>query len=141
MTTGHLRLQEASEAAIIRPSHAITLLDAALNNRFLLHNDMDIDPDAVSEHLVELCTCVSILLLLSTTELAPEAFTTPVTVLGKGSSADCQLGWRILAGRFLLFGQHRVRLVEAVLELIDGRPADILRTGRFPMAEHRENAT
>ena len=95
---------------------------------------MDIDPDAVSEHLVELCTRISIFLLLCTTELAPEAFTAPVAVLGEGPGTDCQFGWRVLAGRFLLFSQHRMRPVEAFLELIDGWPADILRAGRLPMA-------
>ena len=141
MATGHLRFKEASECTISRPTHSIALLYAALNDRFLLYYDMNIDPDAVSEHLVELRTCISIFLLLGTTELAPEAFTAPVAVLGEGPRTDSQLGWWVLSRRLLLLSQHGMRPVKAVLELVDRRPADVLGSGCLSMTQHRENAT
>ena len=78
----HLRLKETSKLAISSPSHAVALLYATLNNDLLLHDDVNVDPDAVAQYLVKLHIRIKVLLLFCSSELAPEALTTPMTVFG-----------------------------------------------------------
>ena len=91
MSTSHLWLKESSEAAIYIPAHAIALLTAALNYRLLLHYDMHIDPDTVSQHLIQLGIRINVLFLFRSSKLAPETFTAPMTVLCESTSAHSQL--------------------------------------------------
>lgn len=90
MSTGHLRLQEAPKLAITSPAHAIALLDPAFHDYFLTNDNMDIDPDAVPQHLVELRIGICILAFFSPAKLTPEAFATPVAVLGQSTCAHRQ---------------------------------------------------
>lgn len=88
MSVSHLRLEEAPKAAIFNcPSHAVALFDSAFSDDFRLDNDMDVDPDAVSENLVKFCIGINILLNFGSSELAPETFTASIAVLGEGASS------------------------------------------------------
>ena len=100
--TGHLRLQEAPESAITSPAHAIALLDPALHDYILANDNMDIDPDTVPQHLVELRIGIGILAFFSPAELAPKAFATPVAVFGQSTRAHRQYRRRILSVVLLL---------------------------------------
>ena len=141
MTSGHLRLQEPSEPAISRPSHPIALLDAALNDDFLLDDDVNVDPDAISQHLIKFGVRIGVFLVFCATELPPEPFATPVAVLGQCPSTDGQFGGWVALGLLLLLCPHGMGLVKAVFELINGRPTYILRTSCLSVAEHREDPT
>ena len=141
MPSSHLRLQEPPKLAISRPPHAIALLDATLDDYFLLHYDVNVDPDAVSQHLIKLGVRIGVFLVLRATELPPEPLTAPVTVLGERPSANGQFRWRVALGLLLLLRPHGMRLVKAVFELVDGWPAYVLRPGCLSVAQHREDAT
>ena len=77
----HLRLKKTSKLAITSPSHAVALLNSTLNNDLLLYDDVNVDPDAVAQYLIKLYIRVKVLLLFCSSELAPEALTTPMTML------------------------------------------------------------
>ena len=81
MAAFHLRLQEASELAVARPAYAVPLLDAGLNYYVRMHDDVDVDPDAIRQDLVKLRVCVRIFLVLSSAEFSPEALAAAITVL------------------------------------------------------------
>lgn len=132
VTIGHLRLEEPSKAAIYRPTHTVALFKPALNYCLLLHDYVDIEPDAVSEHFIKLLVCVAIFLDLCSSELAPEAFTATMAVLCQSSCTHCKLG-SIFLPLFLLLGKDRVRLVKTSLELEYRWPCYVLRACRFPM--------
>ena len=52
VSIGHLWLEESAEIAVTAPTHAITLLNATLDDYFRVNNDVNVDPDAVTENLI-----------------------------------------------------------------------------------------
>lgn len=115
MAASHLRLEEASEDTVNGPSNPVALFDAALHDDFRVHDDVDVDPDAVAQDLIQLLVGVNVLLKLSAAEHAPEALRAAMAVLRERPCADRELGGRVLACLLLLLGEDGVRSIKAVL--------------------------
>lgn len=143
MAVSHLGLKEASERPISSPADAVTLLDSALDNDLLLDNLMNVDPDAITQDLLELDCRFCVFLVLTALKLAPEALAAPRSVLSQRSGTDCELRWLEVPalGRDLLFSHDCVQLIETFFELINGRPWDILRACCLSLPEHCQKAT
>ena len=130
MTTLHLWLQEASELLILRcPSHTVAGLDTALDERLIVDDSVDIEPNTVLQDHVQLLTGILILLLFSTGEFTPETFSAPMAVLRQRPGTN-----RHLRGVVRL-------LIEAVFELMNVRPDDVLRAESLTVTQHRKTAT
>lgn len=109
----HLRFEKSSEFTITSPAHSISLFNPALNNDVRVNDNVLVDPYTVAKHLIKLSIGIRILLNLSSSEFAPEAFTAPATVLREGSRPNRQFrGW-IFPRLFLLFRQNRMWPIEA----------------------------
>ena len=87
----HLRLEEASKDSSSSPTHAVTLLYAALDDGLAVSDDVDVGPDAVAQNLVQFEVCIVVLLKFCTSEEAPESFATSVAVLGQSPCTNGQL--------------------------------------------------
>lgn len=87
----HLRLEEASKDSFSTPTHAVTLLYAALDDNLTVGDDVNVGPDAVAQNLVQFQVCIVVLLKFGASEEAPESFTTSVAVLGQSPCTNSQL--------------------------------------------------
>jgi len=141
MTLSHLWFQESSKASVSCPAHSITLFNSALNDDFRVHDNMNINPNAVAKNLVQFCVCVNVFLFFRSSELAPETFRATMAVLRQRTSSDSKLrGW-ILLSLFLFLCQDSVRSVETFFKLKQAWPADVLRACSLTMSQHRQNST
>ena len=140
MALGHLRLQKSSETSVSSPTHSISLLDSALNDDFRVHDNVDINPNAIAKNLIKFLVSVNVLLFFRSSELAPKTFRAAMTVLCQCTSSNCKLRCRVLLFLFLLFCKNSVRSVETFLELKQTWPANVLRTCCLAVAQHRQNS-
>lgn len=116
MSVGHLRFQEASEAAVDGPSDSVALLDSALDHELVPGQAMDIDPHAILQNFVGLSFGHLVLHEFCASWFAPEFLRAAVRMLAPSPGPDRQLRQVIVIESHKFFWrQNDVRFVEPIL--------------------------
>ena len=104
---------------------------------------MQVDPHALLDNLRSLEFCVFVLDNFSSPRVTPEALAASVCVLAEGTGSNCELRglvFQLLETESLLLGQHLVRLVEVLKQIVRTWPGFFLRTLCLAKAKHSHNS-